>query len=62
VVVINQKGGTGKTTTTEFERGLAYLGTAPDGGPGQAHTTIGIGVDRIFIESMAEAMSIPRKP
>ncbi len=65
VAVINQKGGTGKTTTTvNLSAALAYLGYRTlmvDLDP-QAHTTIGIGVDPdSFIESMAEVMSIPRK-
>jgi chromosome partitioning protein len=66
IAVINQKGGTGKTTTTiNLSAALAYLGHRTlmvDLDP-QAHTTIGIGVDPdSFIESMAEVMSIPRKP
>jgi chromosome partitioning protein len=66
VAVINQKGGTGKTTTTiNLSAALAYLGHRTlmvDLDP-QAHTTIGIGVDPdAFIESMAEVMSVPRKP
>ncbi len=65
VAVINQKGGTGKTTTTvNLSAALAYLGYRTlmvDLDP-QAHTTIGIGVDPdSFIESMAEVMSIPKK-
>lgn len=65
VAVINQKGGTGKTTTTvNLSAALAYLGHRTlmvDLDP-QAHTTIGIGVDPdSFIESVAEVMSIPRK-
>jgi chromosome partitioning protein len=65
VAIINQKGGTGKTTTTiNLSAALAYLGYRTlmvDLDP-QAHTTIGIGVDPdSFIESMAEVMSIPRK-
>jgi chromosome partitioning protein len=65
VAVINQKGGTGKTTTTvNLGAALAYLGHRTlmvDLDP-QAHTTIGIGVDPdAFIESVAEVMSIPKK-
>ncbi len=66
VAVINQKGGTGKTTTTiNLSAALAYLGYSTlmvDLDP-QGHATIGIGVDPdAFLESMAEVMSIPRKP
>jgi chromosome partitioning protein len=65
VAVINQKGGTGKTTTTiNLSAALAYMGHATlmvDLDP-QGHTTIGIGVDPdSFVESMAEVMSIPKK-
>ncbi|MBW1990940.1 MAG: AAA family ATPase [Deltaproteobacteria bacterium] len=65
IAVINQKGGTGKTTTTiNLSAALAYLGHRTlmvDLDP-QAHTTIGIGVEPdSYIESMAEVMSIPRK-
>lgn len=65
VAVINQKGGTGKTTTaTNLSAALAYLGYRTlmvDLDP-QAHTTIGIGVDSdAYLESMAEVMSIPKK-
>jgi chromosome partitioning protein len=65
VAVINQKGGTGKTTSTiNLSAALACLGYRTlmvDLDP-QAHTTIGIGADSdSFIESMAEVMSIPKK-
>lgn len=65
VSIINQKGGTGKTTTTiNLGAALAYLGFSTlivDLDP-QGHTTIGVGIDPdSFLESMAEVMSIPRK-
>jgi chromosome partitioning protein len=66
VSIINQKGGTGKTTTTvNLGAALAYLGFSTllvDLDP-QGHTTIGLGIDPdAFLESMAEVMSIPKKP
>ena len=65
VSVINQKGGTGKTTTTiNLSTALAYLGYRTlmvDLDP-QGHATIGIGVDPdSFIESMADVMGNQRK-
>jgi chromosome partitioning protein len=66
VSIINQKGGTGKTTTTiNLGAALAYLGFPTllvDLDP-QGHTTIGLGIDPdSFVESMAEVMSVPKKP
>ncbi len=63
--IINQKGGTGKTTTTiNLGAALAYLGFSTllvDLDP-QGHTTIGLGIESdAFGESMAEVMSTPGK-
>jgi chromosome partitioning protein len=65
VAIINQKGGTGKTTTAiNLGACLAYQGFRTllvDLDP-QAHTTIGIGADPdTFEQSMAEVMSLPKK-
>lgn len=64
VAVINQKGGTGKTTTAmNLGAGLAYQGYRTliiDLDP-QGHTTIGIGLDTDTITaSMADVMTVPR--
>ncbi|MGQ9689510.1 MAG: ParA family protein [Desulfobaccales bacterium] len=66
VAIINQKGGTGKTTTTiNLGACLAYQGyhtLLVDLDP-QAHTTIGIGADPDTFEvSMADVMTVPKKP
>jgi chromosome partitioning protein len=63
--IINQKGGTGKTTTTiNLGAALAYLGFSTllvDLDP-QGHTTIGLGIESdAFLESMANVMSTPGK-
>ena len=65
VAIINQKGGTGKTTTSiNLGACLAYNGYKTllvDLDP-QAHTSIGIGADPdTFAESMAEVMTVPKK-
>src|SRR5574340_646466 len=65
VAVINQKGGTGKTTTAlNLGAGLAYQGYRTliiDLDP-QGHSTIGIGIDPDTINaSMSEVMTVPRK-
>ncbi len=65
VAIINQKGGTGKTTSTiNLGAGLAYQGYRTllvDMDP-QGHTSLGIGIDPdSFNESMSEVMTVPRK-
>ncbi|MBM4294566.1 MAG: ParA family protein [Deltaproteobacteria bacterium] len=63
--VLNQKGGTGKTTTTvNLGAALAYQGYRTllvDLDP-QGHTTIGLGIEPEAIrESMCEVMTVPKK-
>ena len=65
VAVINQKGGTGKTTTAlNLGAGLAYQGYRTliiDLDP-QSHSTTGMGLDlENLTASMAEIMTVPRK-
>lgn len=65
VAILNQKGGTGKTTTTiNLGAALASRGFRTlmvDLDP-QGHTTIGIGLEPdSFKESMAEVFAIPKK-
>ncbi len=65
VAIINQKGGTGKTTTTlNLGAALAYQGyhtLIVDLDP-QGHTSIGIGIEpEAIASSMAEILTIPKK-
>jgi chromosome partitioning protein len=65
VAILNQKGGTGKTTTTlNLGAALSYQGYRTlivDLDP-QGHTTIGLGLEPDTLKgSMAEVMTIPRK-
>jgi chromosome partitioning protein len=66
VAVINQKGGTGKTTTTlNLGAALAYQGYRTlivDLDP-QGHTTIGIGIEpETIARSMADILTVPKMP
>jgi chromosome partitioning protein len=65
VAIINQKGGTGKTTTAvNLGAALAYQGFRTlivDLDP-QGHTTVGIGIDPdALAASMAEVLTVPKK-